>query len=366
MHRDVLTIDDDHLGLDNAPARRSAAWSPNAQWGDWFVEIIASHSLRDVRSRFVEMAYFLEQTENTGARAMCVLVDSKVSANRIDTELNSFRSILRPDLASRLHAGRLFRGKLIGLNEPDPAFVVWLKDLARHKYEQSSAPGATQQKVFAHLVRAWLKGAPPKTTAAIQSVVGASYPTVAAVLKSLQAKGVLARSRDRRVGLRIFPWDEWRRSVVTVTDTRKPARFVDTTGYPRDPEDMVRRLMELGRTDVAISGILGAKHYYPDLDITGSLRLDLAMPGNEKSANIEFVRKLDPALKRTDDANANAVVVVQFLGPGADHAFENDGQATWADPVECLYALHELRLDAQADEMLRALIDNRPSPDGEG
>ena len=38
-----------------------------------------------------------------------------------------------------------------------------------------------------------------------------------------------------------------------------------------------------------------------------------------------------------------------------------DGDKQWADPLDCLADLYEMRLDAQADEMVRFLIYKRSS-----
>ena len=83
------------------------------------------------------------------------------------------------------------------------------------------------------------------------------------MLRQLKAQDVLERTSDRRVALRKLSWDEWRRWVVASTEARKVVRFVDRTGQARSPEDMIARLAKLDRRDVAVGGVLGAKHHFP-------------------------------------------------------------------------------------------------------
>jgi hypothetical protein len=77
--------------------------------------------------------------------------------------------------------------------------------------------------------------------------------------------------------------------------------------------------------------------------------------------NLEFIEKLDPALKRIEDPLEPANVVVHAVRH-ADALFTpREGGLFWADPVECLLDLYDAHLEAQAAEFLRALQNARPS-----
>lgn len=71
--------------------------------------------------------------------------------------------------------------------------------------------------------------------------------------------------------------------------------------------------------------------------------------------DLDFIRRLDPALSPTTKAHAAALVV--HAVPRAVSLFETDPSegVPWADPVEILLDLHELRLSAQADAFIRHL-----------
>lgn len=337
-------------------------FEPGGKWRNWWVEIMTSHNLRDLRGVLLALAYVVGNDEDPTAQALCVLVNSKITDKRLSDELAMFQTAVQPTLASRIHVC-LYRGRgeLNVQIHPGPGFDEWLDDLVRRQDRRSASPGSTRHTVFAELIRAWLRRSEPQTTTALQAATGASYPTVAAVLKQLEAQDVLERTSDRRVALRKFPWDEWRRWVVASAVDHRAVRFVDRTGQARAPEDMMARLMKLNMDDVAVGGVLGAKHYFPELDVAGSVRLDLSVQGHSKAIELDFIRRLDAGLVASDDPMEKPSVVVHFAGGRAQSSFERDGDMVWADPLECLADLYDLRLDAQADEMLRALIRRRGS-----
>jgi hypothetical protein len=173
--------------------------------------------------------------------------------------------------------------------------------------------------------------------------------------------GFLARESDRRVSLRYFPQEEFSRLLANSNKVRSTIRFADHSGQPRSPEAHLRRLEKLNPQNVALGGVLGARHYYPDLDIVGTPLLDISVHCGEQHANLSFIEKLDPALKREGDPLKTANVVVHIVRD-ANPLFEpREGGLLWADPVECLLDLHEARLKGLATQFLNALGRNRLS-----
>ncbi len=238
----------------------STSFEPDGCWGDWRVSIVTSHNLRDLRGQLLVTAYGLKADADARAQALCLLVDSKITPARIEVELDLLRGVLRTSLAGRLHLGRWSRdGRSVGVPELGHGFRDWLADLVRKQTGQIGGAGGSRHAVLGHLVLSWLRQEGPLATAAIQESVGASYPTVAQVLKRLEAQGVLQRSSDRRVELRRFPWDEWGRWIVAGRELRKTVVFVDPTGRGRTPEEMGQRLAKLGREDIGVGGVLGSQ-----------------------------------------------------------------------------------------------------------
>jgi hypothetical protein len=100
---------------------------------------------------------------------------------------------------------------------------------------------------------------------------------------------------------------------------------------------------------VYIGGVAAARHYYPRFDLNGLPRLDLV---TTSEVGVDWLRKLDPALRPTNDPARSPVLVVH---PTEDLVDGSEESSPWADPVETLLDLHELRLGDQAEDFVRAL-----------
>ena len=105
--------------------------------------------------------------------------------------------------------------------------------------------------------------------------------------------------------------------------------------------------------------MIGAKHYDPELDIVGAPRLDLSLHSPGRKLDLDFIKRLDPALKQVADPLAPASVAVHAVRHADPLFTPREGGLTWADPVECLFDLHEVRLDIQAAQFLEALQRQR-------
>jgi hypothetical protein len=189
---------------------------------------------------------------------------------------------------------------------------------------------------------------------------GYSYPTVANAIANLGS--LIERRSDRRIFLRWMPRDQIARMVAISDTARGTVRFVDRSSQPRTPEEHLRRLETLRLSqNLAIGGVLGARHYFPNLDLVGTPRLDLSQHGGGWHPDLRFIEKLNPALKRVDDPLEPATVVVHQIGHAKSLFTSRDEGLQWADPVECLLDLYEARLDAQANQFQKALERNRPN-----
>jgi hypothetical protein len=188
-------------------------------------------------------------------------------------------------------------------------------------------------------------------------MAGCSYPTVAAALHRLGP--YLGQRSSRGVELTYLPGSEWERMLAVSDRIRETARFAVASGEVRSPEAHLKRLVQLGLDNVAIGGVLGARHYYSDLDLVGTPRLDLSLHCPGKRAGLELIQKLDPALRRVESALDAANVVVHVVRRAEAFFAPREGGLQWADPVECLMDLHEAHLELQAKEFLGALEARR-------
>ncbi len=339
--------------------KNAVGWEPHGQWEDWWVEVKTGvHNARDLRSALVTMAYGLQIAPDS--RMLCILVNSRITTARLERELELFRTLANPFVTQSVRVATYTQ--ITGyINCPEEIPVQMLEKIVQSHMGLvgQSAKGATQYTIMSLLILDWLNHAGPQTTNALCQASGASYPTVAAALKQLEAEDAITKEADRRVSLRKFPVEQWRRWIGISSQHRRSVYFVDRSGQPRSPMDLTRRLRDkVQREDIAVSGVMGAKFHYPLLDLSGDLRLDLTLHGSP-NMSLDFVRALDPALERTDDPREKPSMVIHFLTRPHAHFVTGDTGILWADPIECLTDLYEARLDYQADDMLRALIENR-------
>jgi hypothetical protein len=294
---------------------------------------------------------------------LLVLVEPGITLERLSDEWAGAISVLRKDLLDRLNICIVNGDRLHGFPDEDldPALRQYVEGLLRTSKSVETtrtSRGDAPFVVLKILVHQWLTSGSAVTTNWLVEVSGFSYPTVANALGRLGS--LIERESDRRVRLRWFPREEFARLVAVSDRVRNTIRFADRSAEPRSPEAHLRRLEKLRPPNLAIGGVLGAVHYYPDLDLIGVPRLDLSVYDSKHQFDLGFVEKLDPALARVDDPLEPATVVVHQVRQAESMFTKREGGLMWADPVDCLLDLHEAHLDAQATQFLKALDRNRP------
>lgn len=308
----------------------------------------------------MQMAYALARQPK--GRGVLVLTEVTVGLQRLRKEWERAVSVLRPDVLKRLIICVDQEGRLIGIpRDPDAQTQRALsRVLAAGRGERGStiSRGDAAFVVLKVLLHHWLTDGRPVTTEFLRMTTGYSYPTVARALRGLGS--LLERKSDRRVRLRWFPHDQLARLFAVSDSFRETVRFADRSGQPRPPEVHLRRLEKLNPPGLAVGGALGAAHYFPDVDLVGVPRLDLSQHGSGRRADLRFIERLDPGLKRVLDPLEPATVVVHQVRHAKPLFEPRKGGLQWADPVECLLDLHEAGLTAQASQFLKALEKKRP------
>ncbi len=350
----------------------AGGYRADATLGSWIFEI--KRNLKDVRSlreSLLLMAQIVASREDQ--HTILILDQPGITQDRILDEWNQFTRILDTGLKNRIAiVGEISGFGLDWLAGELPGdFTDWKPVVHEilHRDVRAS-PKAARSGAFFDVLRTlvvhWLRGDAPVSTKQLIEETGFSYPTIATSLGKLSH--YLMRGPNRSVGLRRFPLDAWQKLLVDAGSIRQTRRFT-AEGRPRSPEAMLARLRELGVGDIAVGGVLGARHWVPGIDIAGTPRLDLtvnfAMPQQrdwpipDAAPPHDFIRKLDPAL-RPAASNEPAILVVNglftpeiFSKPG------NDG-TIWANEAECLLDLQEARLDAQAQEFINHLAPTSP------
>lgn len=303
--------------------------------GTLFVAVVRSSNLRDLRSALVGSAYALDEADSADppgdpaprspAHALCVVIESRLTQNRIDDEIAQFRAVLTNRLAERVHATAVSErqqplSKLPPVAPPS-AVMAFVHNLIR---SESAANGArtriTRQAIKALMLEQFARGRGftelnPRSVLDLQRASGASYPTVAKVLAELSSTASL--SRDGRIGLSRPSAEMWQKTAEAYAGERRTKRYVDPTGNARPPHRMLARLNQIREQrvqrgeqdlaeDISVGGVLGATMHYADLDVTAAPRLDLCLHGGDDS----FVRELDAGLKESDDPHARPVLVL--------------------------------------------------------
>jgi hypothetical protein len=353
----------------------------NAEVGNTLIEVkVGVRAVRNLRTGVMDLAHRLTQ-KNAQQRALLVLADPQITQERLEREWRAAQETLRPEVMERISLVVFKDGHFRGLPQDlDPQIRSQLEIVLRDQVASRRVrihSGATYYEIFKVLIHQWLLDKGPMTADWVARTVGCNYRTVASALFRLGS--TIKRHSDRRIELAHFPREEWAELVAVSNQTRSTVRFADRSGQPRSPESLHRRLTDrylaairgqsqptellLGRLakmeqpNIGVGGVFGAKHYYPNLDLTGSPRLDLTIHGNR--VDWGFVEQLDPALRRVQDPSEPANLVAHFLRRH-DPLFDREPEgALWADPVECLLDLHEMRMESQAREFLNSFPSAR-------
>jgi hypothetical protein len=315
----------------------------------------------------LEMAYALAAAPRQGPGAL-ILVDPPITHKRVRQEWELAAAVLRPEIAERVQVWAV-RGaaaeQLNGTADPKERARVLEAAAAERRTGRARARRDAEFATFKVLLRAWFAGEPPLTHEALSARAGFSYPSVAKALRKWGT--ILTRTSDRRVAFADFPRHEFERMAAMADRARSTARFAESGRGPgRSVEAQRARLERLRPAGVAIGGVLGARHWHVELDLSGAPRLDLSVHAPDGRLDLAFLTELDPALAPVADPHAPATVVVHAV-PHADAQFAASGAVPWADPVECLLDLREAGLEAAAADLLAHLVQRRgQGPGGQG
>jgi len=337
--------------LDNPPGLLVDAVMDNTV----FEVLIELRDARRLRVALMDMAHIAAGEDKR--RVVLLLEEPHITQLRLREEWAGAASVIRSELFHKLSLVYHQSGEWAGIpNPPDPRDLKVLDEIIKHGLSRQSVRSSRGSdryyEIMRILIHQWLLGKGPVAVNWLMLTSGTSYPTVSRAIERLGH--CLKRYSDRRVELRYFPRDEWAQLTALSAEVRSTTLFADRSGQPRSPESLLRRLRRIGRKDLAVGGVWGAKHYQSDLDLVGNPRLDLSLHCPAKNVDWSFVERLDPALEQTTGHDVSPDLIVHIVRR-ADSLFQHgeDG-IPWADPVECLLDLTEARLESQAREFLNS------------
>ncbi len=306
--------------------------------------------LRDVHAAALQVAMY---ARTLGAEwGIVLLCGSRVSAAGLREEWHKLLQVFSPDVASRLGLVAVLDEDVV--IEPDEPLLRDIADVAA-SVSGRTAPalrGNRSFEVMRVLLSRWLLHRGRIAVGELQRQTGLSHPSVS---KALAALGpAVERRRDRSVALRSFPNEAWAQLVALAPKVRQTSAFVDESGRGGDPQRLLDRLRRTPPPGVAVAGVAAARHWHSGLDLEGLPRLDLSVHAPDGGMDAAFVARLDPALVPAPPGTPPLLVL--HAVPRAQSLFApGDATLPWADPVEALLDLYELRLIEQADDLVRAL-----------
>jgi len=323
------------------------------------VVLLEKSGVRDVR----ELTALLFEnsvlsTEPANACAVLVLADPIVRDSRISEVWQQFMEMLQPNRRDRMalicyraSVPTLIRGSY--LEEHSSIVTQILPSPQRFVYADKPRSPEAFFDILRVLMIRWIRREGPITSKDLGAATGYSYPTIADALSRLDK--YVHRRKDRSVELKRLPRDPWVEFVVRSERIRIRHEFTEHSGQRRSPEMLIERLQKTGRQDVAISGIHGARHYVPNIDILGGHRLDLVIHSSSLRLDLSFMRQLDAALVPVEPGEFPQVVV-HVLPQSTSYFTRTDNGLIIADELECALDLHDMHFDAQMTEFMNTIL----------
>ena len=365
MSRDLLRL---HPALRRhlrEPSERDAVDLVSVD-GHWGVEL--AENLRGVRDLSAHALTLARWVADRPSRNAALVVVSPQITPQMESEWAEIQKVLRRDVAQRI--------SLVGHGHPLARRPGWIEPLldalrapgAASPPSRAEAPAPPTAKLFdvvKLLLNRWLRKEGPVRVMALADQAGCSYPTLYKALARLDRYGELARTSRRSVMLKEFPQRTWSEFLALLPTLRQTGAFIDASGRSFAPDWFLSRLKQWMPPRVALGGVQAARHWHPEFNLNGVPRIDLVLHAPDADGgDLSFVDALDPALKRisaTDPRHAHQVVLAVHRLARRVPLFDPDPRKglPFADPVETLLDLQDLRLVGPADELVRFLTGRR-------
>ncbi|PYT06384.1 MAG: hypothetical protein DMF60_09525 [Acidobacteria bacterium] len=321
--------------------------------------------VRDLHAAAVHLAQVLDERPELQQACLAVQIP-RISRQRLQKEWKSVKSVLRPNIASRLVLIS------VGGERPwaDPA-EPGLEKLAARLHAQvrgpeqripAARPAITAKffEIFKILLNRRLRRRGALRIGEIIGQSGSSYPTVAEVVDHLIETRELVRRASRSVELVDFPRQTWSEILALSRSLRKPICFADASGRSPDLLPLLRRIGAKAPSGLAVGGVLAARHWDARFDLHGLPRLHLSIHAPQRVFDTGVIERADPALRIVGSKSDRIVLALHPL-LRKETLFEasSRGPLPVVDPVETLLDLHELGLQAQAEELIERLAERK-------
>lgn len=308
--------------------------------------------VRELHAAITQLA--LESARPEVHRAVLALWSPRLSGGSTRREWEDLVGLFDRKVRAKLQLVALWSERQLVV--PEDSFTLELARALRAATANVAGPRRRIEKrheILKILVLRWVRNDGPISIKELQSLAGASLPTVSKSLGDLER--YLVRGSDRRIELQSFPTQPWGVLTALAPRLRDTTAWMDRSGRPRDLERLVARLARVREPDLALGGVLAARHWDKEFDLEGTPRLDVCAHAPDGALDLGFLARVDPGLSPTDDPAKTVLVVHSLMRPSAQFTPAGSKALPWADPVETLLDLVELRLNKQADELVRHL-----------
>jgi hypothetical protein len=322
----------------------------------------ASYGSRGLYSAVMQLALFLERNPQVH-RACLVLNHTRMSLDRLKAEWKALQNVLRVPIARRLSIVVVEKGQI--WTDPDESYVRRIAQFFdANSFNADQVQGEVVRKyagqksyeIVKVLIDRWLQRQGPIAIGELAEVVGCSFPTARKSLDKPSLRNALRFTSNRSVELTRFPHNSWNELLAFSNTAHSSFRFRDRSGSKTSPLDLLRRLKRLNPPHVALGGVVSARHWHKNFDLNGTPRLDLAYHAPDGKVDLNFVRRLDPALAIMDDPSESGILVVHPVVRASSLFVENSARGIpWADPVQTALDLSDLSLTVQANQLLTHL-----------
>lgn len=316
---------------------------------------------RELAATMFRMARLLEEAPGI-QRAYLVLLNPRMSARRQAEEWGAGLEILKSSLAGKMALVRLdSAGTDVVPKDPEVRRVIeaLLPQLTRTpattSQRRSLGPPRSFFDVLKILVHSWLFHEGALAIRELKQRCELSYPSVAEAVRRLEDRGEARRETNRSVELIDFPRTSWAELLSSADAYRMTARFADASGRAPEPDFLHQLLSQRPIPGVAVGGVLAARSWDPDFDLVGLPRLDLELGRGVNSKPEDVAKSLDPALVPAGPSDTVALVIHVVLRPKDLLVTRKGERLPFADPVETLLDLYDLRLVDQAEALIRRL-----------
>jgi len=321
-----------------------------------FVEVKkGTRGHRDLRDEVLTLAILLN--ENPDDEGRLVLVDPKTKDDRIRTIWNEALLTIKDVIADRLSLAVFHNGQAT-LGRGLPANDKIVEALEDHPVGDISIGARMPRAKYLFviqkiLISRWMLGMDYISAKDLAVTGGTTYPTVKKAVERLQP--YIERGPKNAIKLGRFPKEPFSEMVARGDRVRVTRYYADTSGRPRSPNRLVDRLSEIESEDVSVGGVIGARMWWPRLDIVGTPRLDLSVLAPANYMTTDFIEYLDPALKEVNQKDRDSTVVVHAVRRVQSLFERSRSEMPLADPAECLLDLFEMGYTSQASEWLESI-----------